>query len=154
MHKIVPPVSPTKIVLNILLTIFLVEACLMFIFHLLEFENGPVMVLVDSISLSLLLIPSLYLFAYRPLAESNRELQTALTEIKTLKGIIPICCYCKKIRDDEEIWQQLEDYLSKNSDARFSHGMCPDCYEEQIAEVRKMKRETANQTDPKVGLAP
>jgi hypothetical protein len=52
-------------------------------------------------------------------------------EIKTLKGIIPICMFCKKIRDDKEIWQQLETYITNHSDAFFSHGMCPACAEEQ-----------------------
>ena len=48
-------------------------------------------------------------------------------ELKTLKGIIPICMYCKKIRDDEETWQQLEKYITEHSEAFFSHGICPDC---------------------------
>lgn len=65
------------------------------------------------------------------------EAQTALrlkleNEIKHLKGIIPICSYCKKIRDDKEIWQQLETYISDHSDALFSHGICPACSEEQM----------------------
>lgn len=51
------------------------------------------------------------------------------SEINTLKGIIPICSYCKKIRKDEEIWQQLEAYLTEHSEALFSHGICPSCYE-------------------------
>jgi len=51
-------------------------------------------------------------------------------QIKTLKGIIPICSYCKKIRNDEESWQQLEGYISEHSDALFSHGICPTCLEE------------------------
>lgn len=64
--------------------------------------------------------------------EAEREiliasLQEALSEIKTLKGIIPICGYCHNIRDDEGAWAQLEAYLSKHSDAEFSHGICPKC---------------------------
>jgi PAS domain-containing protein len=53
-------------------------------------------------------------------------------QIKQLKGIIPICSYCKKIRNDEESWQQLESYISAHSDALFSHGMCPTCFDEQM----------------------
>jgi hypothetical protein len=55
------------------------------------------------------------------------ELRSALTEIKTLKGIIPICASCKKIRDDRGSWNRLELYISEHSDAEFSHGICPDC---------------------------
>ncbi|MDH5570578.1 MAG: DUF3365 domain-containing protein [Gammaproteobacteria bacterium] len=59
--------------------------------------------------------------------ERTRELQTALDEIKSLKGIIPICSYCHKIRDDEGAWERMESYISKHSDASFSHGICPEC---------------------------
>jgi len=50
-------------------------------------------------------------------------------ELRVLKGIIPICMYCKKIRDDKESWQQLEAYITEHSEALFSHGVCPSCYE-------------------------
>ncbi|MBP7530148.1 MAG: response regulator, partial [Syntrophorhabdaceae bacterium] len=55
------------------------------------------------------------------------KLQKALEEIKTLRGLIPICAWCKKIRDDEGYWDELEVYLSKHSEAVFSHGLCPEC---------------------------
>ncbi len=58
-----------------------------------------------------------------------KELQKALREIKTLKGIVPICSHCKKIRDDQGYWNQLEEYLQKYSEADFSHGICPACAE-------------------------
>ncbi len=51
-------------------------------------------------------------------------------ELRVLKGIIPICMYCKKIRDDKESWQQLEAYITEHSEALFSHGICPSCYEQ------------------------
>lgn len=57
------------------------------------------------------------------------KLQTALEEIKTLKGILPICTNCKKIRDDSGYWEMLEAYLAKHSDVSFSHGICPTCIE-------------------------
>jgi len=57
------------------------------------------------------------------------KLKTALDEIKTLKGIVPICSSCKKIRDDKGYWNLLESYIEKHSNASFSHGMCPDCSE-------------------------
>jgi len=55
------------------------------------------------------------------------ELQVALAEVKLLKGFLPICCFCKKIRDDEGYWQQLEEYITKYSDTQFTHGVCPEC---------------------------
>ncbi len=55
------------------------------------------------------------------------ELQQALAEIKTLHGIVPICSSCKKIRDDKGAWHQMEVYISKHTDAQFSHGICNDC---------------------------
>ena len=61
------------------------------------------------------------------LRELNRDLQRALDEIKTLRGIIPICANCKKIRDDDDSWQRIEEYISAHSEAVFSHGICPDC---------------------------
>lgn len=56
------------------------------------------------------------------------ELRGAMTEIRSLKGIIPICASCKKIRDDQGYWNQLESYLKDHSDLEFTHGICPDCY--------------------------
>ena len=55
------------------------------------------------------------------------ELQQALSEIKTLRGFLPICASCKKIRDDEGYWQQIEEYIQDRSDAQFSHSICPEC---------------------------
>ena len=55
------------------------------------------------------------------------ELQEALANIKILRGLIPICASCKRIRDDEGYWQQVEVYIQDRSEARFSHGLCPDC---------------------------
>jgi PAS domain S-box-containing protein len=55
------------------------------------------------------------------------ELQEALAKVKTLKGLLPICAWCKKIRDDQGYWQQIEAYLHDHSEADFSHGICPEC---------------------------
>jgi hypothetical protein len=68
--------------------------------------------------------------AKNTLAASNKELEKALAEIKQLKGIIPICAACKKIRDDKGYWHQVESYVRDHSGAEFSHGMCPDCAKE------------------------
>jgi PAS domain S-box-containing protein len=68
-------------------------------------------------------------------AEKGREkilkaLQEALENVKTLSGLLPICAHCKKIRDDQGYWNQIEGYIQKHSDAQFSHGMCPECSDE------------------------
>lgn len=63
----------------------------------------------------------------KDLEEKNRQLQKALNEIKTLRGIIPICSNCKKIRDDKGYWQQIEVYITEHSEADFSHGICQEC---------------------------
>lgn len=63
------------------------------------------------------------------------DLQTALDELQALRGIIPICCYCKQIRDDEGFWHQVESYVNKHSGAEFTHGICPDCMKEQLPKV-------------------
>ncbi len=62
------------------------------------------------------------------LAQRVRELEDALSRVKTLQGLLPICSYCKKIRNDRNYWQQVEGYLSDHSEIQFSHGICPDCY--------------------------
>jgi len=64
------------------------------------------------------------------LEQRTIELEKALAEIKVLKGIIPICAQCKKIRDDQGYWQQLEVFIRDHSDAEFSHGICPGCVKE------------------------
>jgi phosphoserine phosphatase RsbU/P len=62
------------------------------------------------------------------LAGKVKELQNALAEVRQLSGYLPICSYCKKIRDDTDYWQQVEVYVAQHSDAKFSHGVCPECY--------------------------
>lgn len=70
----------------------------------------------------------------RLLEERTRELEKALDDIRSLKEIIPICSYCKKIRDDEGYWDQLEDYISQHTGSNFSHGICPDCLRNQFGD--------------------
>lgn len=71
---------------------------------------------------------------------TNEHLQQALEEVKKLQGIIPICGYCKNIRDEEGLWNQLEVYIHSHSEAEFSHGICPDCYEKQMKKLKNRKR--------------
>lgn len=63
------------------------------------------------------------------------DLQKALAEVKTLRGIIPICAKCKQVRDDAGFWTRVEEYIAAHTDADFSHGLCPDCYRETMAEL-------------------
>jgi DNA-binding response OmpR family regulator len=62
------------------------------------------------------------------------ELQQALGSVRMLSGLLPICAYCKRIRDDQDYWKQIEHYLSEHSNARFSHGICPDCMRQHLPE--------------------
>jgi DNA-binding response OmpR family regulator len=66
------------------------------------------------------------------LRKRERELEHALAELKTLSGILPICSYCKQIRNDKGYWQQVEEYISQHSQAMFSHGLCPGCYKKEM----------------------
>mgnify|MGYP001558079811 CR=1 FL=1 len=68
------------------------------------------------------------------------ELQDAFAKIKTLNDMLPICAYCKKIRDDDGYWNQLESYISAHTDTQFSHGICPECAEKAYAELEKIKK--------------
>jgi len=106
-------------------------------------EAGGIDYLTKPVNLALLKLRvrnHLLLKKQRDLLEQkNTELEAALARVKQLEGIIPICSYCKKIRDDQQTWQQLETYISNHSEAVFSHGMCPHCAEEQMKIIAKMK---------------
>jgi sensor histidine kinase YesM len=69
------------------------------------------------------------------LEDERRQLQQALDEVRTLRGILPICSYCKKVRDDKGYWNQVEQYVSDHTDAKFSHGICPSCYEKEMKKL-------------------
>ena len=74
---------------------------------------------------------------YREKDELIARLQEALDNVKKLSGLIPICSNCKKIRNDEGYWKQIEGYISEHSEARFSHGICPDCAKKIYSEFLK-----------------
>ena len=69
----------------------------------------------------------------------TEELQQALDNIKVLSGLLPICACCKKIRDDNGYWNEVESYMRKHSDVTFTHGYCPDCYEKEIKALEESK---------------
>ncbi len=68
----------------------------------------------------------------RDLHALNEKLTQSFNEVKQLRGILPICAYCKNIRTDQNYWEQVENYISKHSSLKFSHGICPHCYEKHI----------------------
>ena len=74
------------------------------------------------------------------LGERVAELQAALSNVKKLHGLLPICSYCKRIRGDDEYWQQVEGYIAEHSEAQFSHGICPACYATVSAELDEISR--------------
>jgi sigma-B regulation protein RsbU (phosphoserine phosphatase) len=69
------------------------------------------------------------------LAARIHELEEALGEVKRLQGLLPICSYCKKVRNEENYWQQVESYLSAHSEIKLTHGVCPDCYARMMKEL-------------------
>ena len=74
------------------------------------------------------------------LASRVKELELALTNVKLLQGLLPICCYCKKIRDDKNYWQQVDTYVADHSEAQFTHGICPDCRDKIVKpELERLK---------------
>ncbi|MBU2515581.1 response regulator [bacterium] len=80
--------------------------------------------------------------------KTHVELKRAREEISSLQGIVPICAQCKKIRDDEGYWKQLESYIESHTDAQFSHGICPECSDKLYGEMewyKKLKKKKENQ---------
>jgi len=124
-------------------TIFVSEVLIMVVLRYLPPLAAFQAALLDAVLLSFMVFPSLYFFVFKPMnrhidqhrwtqAEKDiliAELHKALEEVKVLRGIVPICSSCKKIRDDNGYWQQVEVYVSAHSDAEFTHGICPECIE-------------------------
>ena len=133
--------NPVYLLLSIVGAVFVLEALVMLLLMYLPPLTALQETFLDSSLLSAIVFPVLYVLVFRPIrthialrrqAENEKdilinELQKALDEVKTLRGIIPICASCKKIRDDDGFWQQVEDYVSYHSDAVFSHGICQEC---------------------------
>jgi sigma-B regulation protein RsbU (phosphoserine phosphatase) len=66
------------------------------------------------------------------LADRLRRLEEALSKVKQLQGLLPMCSYCKRIRDDQNYWQQVESYMSVHSGVQFSHSYCPECFDKYV----------------------
>jgi DNA-binding NtrC family response regulator len=94
-----------------------------------------------------LLLRAIYYAIERKRVQEEREqlidkLQAALTQVKQLSGLLPICASCKSIRDDRGYWQQLERYMDEHSEVKFTHGLCPVCARELYPELYRDKEET------------
>lgn len=68
----------------------------------------------------------------RKLAERVEELEKALAQVKRLEGLLPICSYCKRIRNEQDYWERVDNYISQHANVRFSHNICPECYEKHV----------------------
>jgi phosphoserine phosphatase RsbU/P len=81
------------------------------------------------------------------LADRVAELEAALANVKQLSGLLPICSYCKRIRGDQNYWERVESYITEHTDAKFSHGICPECYDAAVAELDGASTESATAAD-------
>jgi len=129
--------------------IFMMEALVMFLLLLLPVLDPITAALIDAAMLTVVIFPILYLLVFRPMQEQiNRRksaemekdrviehLEEALAEVKTLQDIIPMCASCKKIRDDQGFWMQVDEYLSSHADILISHGLCADCAKELYSDL-------------------
>ena len=110
--------------------------------HGLEIENRPVLAILKEVTeVRLELTLAQQEIERRKKVEREKEelidnLQAALHEVKRLRGILPTCAYCKNIRDESGNWHQLEAYIQSHSEAKFSHGICPDCVREHFPHVK------------------
>ncbi|HXC93741.1 MAG TPA: hypothetical protein VN652_06990 [Geobacteraceae bacterium] len=76
--------------------------------------------------------------------QKTAELEKSIAEIKTLRGFLPICANCKKIRDDYGLWTRVEEYISKHTEAEFSHGLCPDCFNLEIEHLNALEKQSGS----------
>jgi PAS domain S-box-containing protein len=85
------------------------------------------------------------------LRATNRELHLALNQVQTLQSLLPICSYCKQVRDDQNYWHSVENYITKHTGAQFSHGICPNCYDLHIKPELEIFKEQADADAAKKG---
>lgn len=101
-----------------------------------EVFSGPINIKGEKLLYSIIRDISRRRKIEREKEELIARLEKALSEIKTLRGILPICSACKKIRDDKGYWQQIEAYIRAHSDAQFTHGICPECVRKLYPEIK------------------
>ncbi len=95
---------------------------------------------------TVLLLNKLHIIFYQQ-AALIKDLQEARDEAKKLSGLIPICAWCKRVRDDEGYWKQVEQYISEHSEAEFTHAICPECKQKWDEEARKATRWSGSSVD-------
>ena len=83
----------------------------------------------------------LLLDEHKKLLVEKQNLEKALRDVKTLSGLLPICASCKRIRDDKGYWKQVESYIREHSSAKFSHGICPECFKKLYPEYKDLMEE-------------
>src|SRR5579862_3733104 len=105
--------------------------------HALDFSVGGLLRAIVFCSLSILVasLEQHRRYVIARLEETNKKLRSAFDEIKTLRRILPICSYCKKIRTEVGSWVEVENYVRKHSEAEFSHGICPNCVRKHYADL-------------------
>ena len=117
----------------------------------LSIENRPVLAILKQVAeISRELTYAQQEIERRKKAEAERDnvirqLKSALSEVKTLRGFLPICSVCKKVRDDQGYWNQIESYVSQHSHAEFSHSLCPDCVQTYYDELDRHENEACEQ---------
>ena len=79
------------------------------------------------------------IIAQKALARANHQLKQAVAQIRTLKGLLPICMDCGRVRDDRDYWQDLQGYIQQQTDTEFTHGLCPECTRTRLAELERLK---------------
>ncbi len=128
---------PSRIYIGILVALYLTYTVTMHLVFPLPYEWRY---LIENHTF-LLLIVTILSFAHRAIAKLREE-------IRTLSGLLPICMYCKNIRDDQGYWNKLESFLSSQADVDFSHGICPNCYERALRDVNLPVQRAAPGSDP------
>jgi len=127
-------VRPTRILFIIVLALFAGEATIMMLLSRLPQMAAPARAIADATILALVLLPVLYLNMYRPMAKVVSKQAEVIACVKTLKGIVPICMHCHKMRIGQDDWQNLETFLEVHTQAQLSHGLCRECEHEHYAD--------------------
>ena len=144
--KRVDPKLDFAILLFLCLATFFISARFDLLESLVDFsrqhENWEIDEILISSIMALLVLAAMTLRYARQIRNQEREtaaanaaLRRTLEEVKQLRGLVPICAACKKIRDDSGFWHQVETYISLHTDAQFSHGICPKCAKELYPEI-------------------
>lgn len=149
-HWLVRRFKPWQVSLGLTLLTILVTPVLTYVgFYLFTDMKNVEFSIILSVIIPLLLVPMFSFFFLRNLTlldQSEKEnsqliaeLKTTLDNVKELKGLIPICAECKNIRDDKGYWHKVEEYVRQHSEAKFSHGICPECAKKVYKDLEKEK---------------